>query len=243
MDTLERIERWWDEDADTYDHVPGHAAATAAERAAWAAALARHLPPGGSVLDVGAGTGFLSLTAARLGCRVTALDLSGRMLDRLRASAAREGLEVVAHQGPADQPPEGPFDAVMSRHLLWTLPDPGRALAAWHAAAPAGRLALFESMWGRTDRAEVVRQRLRHGVDRLRRASRGHHDDYDPSVLAQLPYGSGIGPGALVELVESTGWGPARLERLRDVEWARLLARPPLERMLGVTPVFTVTAG
>jgi SAM-dependent methyltransferase len=244
MDTLERIERWWDEDAASYDGVPGHGAATPAERAAWAAALSRHLPVGGSVLDVGAGTGFLALAAARLGCRVTALDLSGRMLDRLRAAAASQGLEVATHQGPADQPPDGPFDAVMSRHLLWTLPEPERALAAWRAAAPTGRLVLLESMWGRADRAEVVRQRLRHGVDRLRRVSRGHHhDEYDPVVLAQLPYGNGIGPGALVELVEAGGWGPARLERLRDVEWARLLARPPLERLLGVTPTFVVGAG
>jgi len=243
MDTLERIERWWDEDAATYDGVAGHSATTPAERAAWAAALGRHLPPGGPVLDVGAGTGFLALAAARLGYRVTALDLSGRMLDRLRASAAREGLEVAVHQGPAERPPGGPFDAVMSRHLLWTLPDPGRALAAWRAAAPSGRLALFESMWGRADRAEVVRQRLRHGVDRLRRAPGGHHGDYDPVVLAALPYGGGIGPGTLVELVEGSGWGQARLERLRDVEWARLLARPPLERVLGVTPTFAVTAG
>jgi SAM-dependent methyltransferase len=243
METLETIERWWDEDAATYDRTPGHHAATPAERAAWAAALARHLPPGGTVLDVGAGTGFLSLTAARLGLRVTALDLSGRMLDRLVAAAARQGLDLAVRQGPADQPPEGRFDAVMSRHLLWTLPEPGRALAAWRAAAPAGRLALFESMWGRVDRAEVVRQRLRRGVERLRRTPHGHHDDYDPGVLAQLPFANGIGPGALVELVEASGWGPARLERLRDVEWTRLLARPPLERVLGVTPTFAVSAG
>jgi len=243
MDTQARIERWWDEDAATYDGAPGHVAVSPAERAAWAAALGRHLPPGGSVLDVGAGTGFLSLAAARLGYRVSALDLSARMLDRLRASAAREGVEVALYQGAGDQPPEGPFDAVISRHLLWTLPDPGRALAAWRAAAPVGRLALFESMWGRADRAETVRQRLRHSVDRLRRVPRAHHSDYDPEVLAQLPYGDGIGPGALVELVEAGGWGPARLERLRDVEWARLLARPPLDRVLGVTPTFVVSAG
>jgi SAM-dependent methyltransferase len=243
MDTLEAIERWWDEDAATYDTTPNHGMATPAERAAWSAALARQLPPGASVLDVGAGTGFLSLTAARLGHRVTALDLSGRMLDRLRAAAARQDLEVAVHQGPADRPPEGPFDAVVSRHLLWTLPEPGRALAAWREVAPRGRLALFESMWGRTDPAEVVRQRLRHGVDRLRRARDGHHGEYDPGVRAQLPYGEGLSPSALVELVEASGWGQARLERLRDVEWTRLLARPPLERVLGVTPLYVVAAG
>ncbi|HYT26732.1 MAG TPA: hypothetical protein VEP73_09655 [Actinomycetota bacterium] len=61
-------------------------------------------------------------------------------------------------------------------------------------------------MWGRTDPAEIVRQRLRHGVDRLRRAHHGHHGEYDPSVSAQLPYGEGLSPSALVELVEGSGW-------------------------------------
>jgi hypothetical protein len=46
-----------------------------------------------------------------------------------------------------------------------------------------------------------------------------------------------------VELVEAAGWGPVRLERLRDIEWARLLRQPPAARLLGVTPRFAVVAG
>ena len=46
-----------------------------------------------------------------------------------------------------------------------------------------------------------------------------------------------------MELVEGAGWGPARLERLRDVEWARMLARRPLDRLLGTTPQFLISAG
>ena len=44
-------------------------------------------------------------------------------------------------QADAASPPGGPFDAVVERHLLWTLPDPGAALVAWRQAAPTGRLA------------------------------------------------------------------------------------------------------
>ncbi len=47
----------------------------------------------------------------------------------------------------------------------------------------------------------------------------------------------------LVELVEAAGWGPARLERLRDVEWALLLGQPPAARLLGATPRYAVVAG
>ena len=91
-DVTGRVRDWWDADAATYDDSSDHgwAVASPALRAAWNAALHRFLPgPGSRVLDVGAGTGFLSLAAARLGHRVTALDLSEGMLARLREHGGR----------------------------------------------------------------------------------------------------------------------------------------------------------
>jgi SAM-dependent methyltransferase len=244
VDLTDSVRAYWDADAATYDDAPDHGAASPAERAAWNAALGRLLPsPPSRVLDAGAGTGFLSLACGRLGHQVTALDLSSAMLARLRAAAAAEGLAVEAVEAEAQSPPPGPFDAVVERHLLWTLPDPGAALAAWRAVAPGGRLVLFEGLWGRADPVEHLRQQTREGVRRLRGEPDHHHDRYDPAVVAALPLGAGTHPDRLVELVEAAGWGPARLERLRDIEWARLLRQPPTARLLGVTPQFAVVAG
>ncbi|MGH9042130.1 MAG: class I SAM-dependent methyltransferase [Acidimicrobiia bacterium] len=245
MDTNDAVRRFWDEDAAHYDRAITHHPRDAAEQAAWTAALERLLPPPPArVLDAGAGTGFISLPAARLGHRVTALDLSSRMLDRLRAKAAAEGLDVELIEGSADDPPSGPYDAVIERHLIWTLPDPGQALAAWRKAGPEGRLVLFESLWGSAaDPAEQLRQRARETLRRMRRVPPEHHASYDPAIRDALPLGQGTGPSALIELAVAAGWGPARFERLRDVEWAAARSLDPLARLLGVIPRFAVIGG
>jgi SAM-dependent methyltransferase len=244
VDLADSVRRFWDADAATYDRSPDHGAATPTMRAAWSAAVARLLPPPPArVLDAGAGTGFLSLAAARLGHRVTAVDLSPGMLARLRETADREGVPVEVVEGAAEQPPPGPFDAVIERHLLWTLPDPAAALAAWRSAAPEGRLVLFEGLWGCTDPIERLRQRAREGWRRLRGEPHHHHGCYDAEMIAELPLAGGVHPDRLIRLVEQSGWGPARLERLRDVEWAQLLSLPPSARVLGVAPRLAISAG
>src|SRR5215203_1968498 len=117
--THTEIRAFWDVDAATYDLSPSHRPRSSAEQAAWAATLARLLPPAPArVLDVGAGTGFLSLLAAGLGHHVTAHDLSAGMLAKLADKAKAAGLTVEISEGAAEAPPEGPFDAVIERHVL-----------------------------------------------------------------------------------------------------------------------------
>lgn len=253
MSVQDELRAFWDRGAGGYDADEAKEAKTAGERAAWNAALVRHLPAAPiRVLDIGAGTGFLSLLLARLGHEVTALDLSSGMLARLEEKATRERLSIQTVSASADEPPKGHFDAIVERHVLWTLPDPRAALAAWRAVAPQGRLLLFEvhvprvghrreRLSGRIDRMESVRSLARNAL-RHRRAGRGHLDGYDPSLSTQLPLLLRMTPEHVVSAVEETGWGPASIERLWDVEWARALSWTPLERLVGVEPTFLVAA-
>jgi SAM-dependent methyltransferase len=242
MGILDEIRRFWDDDAVTYDNAPAHRPTSPAVVAAWTAALDALLPPPPArVLDCGAGTGFLSLIAARLGHRVTALDLSSQMLAVLGTSATAEGLDIEVVASPAHEPPSG-FDVVIERHLLWTLPDPRAALGAWRAAAPGGKLVAVESLWGEADPVEALRGRVWRWVERRRGTPPDHHGPYPAAVRGALPLGTGTHPRAVVTLAADAGWAAPRLVRLRDVEWASTLELRLPERLLGVPPRFAVVA-
>jgi SAM-dependent methyltransferase len=244
-DVGREIRDFWNADAEVYDTSPTHHPTRPQEQAAWAGALRRLLPePPASVLDVGAGTGFLSLLLAGQGYQVTAADLSPGMLSRLRAKADKRGLNITVIETDALGPPPGPFDAVVERHLLWTLPDPAAALAAWHKVAPEGRLVLVEGTWGqRMDGSDGLRALARQLASRLRGGEPGHHDHYSQRVLAELPHGHGLSTADAVALVQASPWGQARLERLRDVEWAMTDGKSLLDELLGTVPHWAVLAG
>jgi SAM-dependent methyltransferase len=236
-----KLREWWDADAETYDHSASHSASDPVEAAAWRQALLRNLPPPPArILDVGAGTGTMSLLAAQLGHRVTALDLSPAMLARAREKADAEGLSIDTVVGPADAPPRAEFDAVMERHLLWTLPDPVAALKAWRDVAP--RLGLYEGIWRPRDLTGKIKQRAARAIRRTLGHSHDHHAEYDQAMLAALPFPAGITPRLILEAVGEAGYHRARIERLHDVEWARRLAEPPVLRTLEAVPRFAVLA-
>ncbi|MBP2292350.1 class I SAM-dependent methyltransferase [Azospirillum rugosum] len=111
------------------------------------------LAAGGPVLEVGCGTGRLTIPLARAGIEVWAVDISAAMLDQLRAKLAEELPEVrarvrVVQQDAAalDLPERGFRLAAIPFNVLMLIPDLGaerRTLASVAAhLAPAGRLAL-----------------------------------------------------------------------------------------------------
>ena len=82
---------------------------------------------GRRVLDVACGTGVVSVTAARLGARVTGLDLTPELLERARENARIAGVEIDWHEGDVEKLPFGDatFDFVLSEfgHIFAPRPE------------------------------------------------------------------------------------------------------------------------
>ena len=243
-DVHERIRDWWDADAEHYDRSPGHALSDPVEAAAWRAALREVLPEAPCrILDAGAGTGALSLLAAELGHRVTSLDLSTAMLAKAERKAKERGLELEIVIGPVNEPPAGPFEVVIERHVIWTVPDPVGALRAWReVAAERGRLVLFEGIWAPADPLGRAKAFAGERLRSLRGEADHHHSSYPGDVLAQLPLAEMTSPLPIVEAVREAGWRGLRIKRLRDVEWAARLHEPWLLGWLEQRPRYVLIA-
>jgi ubiquinone/menaquinone biosynthesis C-methylase UbiE len=81
---------------------------------------------------------------------VVGVDLSSNMAEIARRKITAAGLDARFLVGDAADPPlrRRGFDAIVARHLLWTLPDPSAALRRWTSLSrPGGLIVLIEGLW------------------------------------------------------------------------------------------------
>ncbi|GAA2065732.1 class I SAM-dependent methyltransferase [Streptomyces albiaxialis] len=130
----------FDEAAELYDRVrPRYPAALVEE-------LAGHVAPspGARVLEIGPGTGQLTVPLAELGCRITAVELGPHLAAVARRNLAphpRARVEVAAFE---DWPlPEGGFDAAVAATSFHWLDPEVRVRKLAEALPPGGVLALI----------------------------------------------------------------------------------------------------
>jgi ubiquinone/menaquinone biosynthesis C-methylase UbiE len=133
----------WDAIAEGYDRYVAPQEADLANEALRLVGL----EPGERFLDVAAGTGGLSLPAARLGARVLATDWSPAMIERFEACVREEGLSkaegrVMDCHG-LDLPDDS-FDVTGSQFGVMLVPDQPRALREMvRVTKPGGRVVLI----------------------------------------------------------------------------------------------------
>lgn len=101
-----------------------------------------------SILDVGCGTGFLSLPLAKVGYGVTGVDLSEGMMDQCRKKMVASSLSFTLTKGDVEDLPfeDETFDVIVSRWVLWTLLHPEKAVSEWmRVLKPGGRIFIIDT--------------------------------------------------------------------------------------------------
>lgn len=201
----ELVRQHWDSRAPDFDKEASHGLLNDAQSRAWRGLISRVAgAPTLDVLDIGCGTGFLSLLLAELGHRVTGIDVAGSMLALARRKAADRGLSVEFRQADAEAPalPCGSFDLVVERHVLWTLPHPEAALVSWRDLLRRdGRLILIEGHW--------------QGME--------PRDEYT-EIHGHLPLFGGRPQDEIADLLRACGFNSVYAEPLMDTE---LWVQPP----------------
>jgi ubiquinone/menaquinone biosynthesis C-methylase UbiE len=207
----DQIRNYWEGNASSYDKSYGHGLKTAQEKDLWLNLLARNISKekGAKILDVGCGTGFLSLLLAELGHTVTGIDLSAEMRNQATKKARQAKLQASFMAGDAESPPfpENSFDIIISRHLLWTLPSPSKALGNWHhLLSPGGTVIIIDGIW--TPRN--LESHIRFFLADLVRFSQGkfNHLTWTRKYASQqeLPFFGGAEPHAIIKLMEELGY-------------------------------------
>jgi SAM-dependent methyltransferase len=156
------------------------------------------LAPGQSVLDVGAGCRGAGLALTRQGLRVTAIDASPGMVERISARAAERGLAIEARamDGQALQFADASFDAALSVLGVVLFPDARRGLCEMRRVVrPGGPVAVVT--WTQPENYELAAE--------MRAATQAVWPDQPPAPLpAQLRYRE---EGGFRALFRAAGFG------------------------------------
>lgn len=187
----------FDRVADIYDQtrgLPPDAEVAMAER------LARLLQAGAHVLEVGIGSGRIAVPLAAQGVPVTGVDISPRMLERLRRR--NPGVGAVLAEAAALPFRSNAFDAALFVHILHLVPDLSRTLAETvRCVRPGG---MFIACHTRPERNAI--QEAEVEVHELIVKLLGRAPRRRSNVNAEQALREALGPGAKVEQMTLATW-------------------------------------
>jgi len=230
-DVKEHIRSYWDSRGESYDKSPGHASLPEVWKDVLASVFKRKL----RILDVGTGTGFLALILAELGHEVVGVDLSRGMLEVAREKVRKAGIDVEFRLGDAENLPfsDASFDAVICRHLLWTLPDPQKAIREWsRVVRGGGKVVAIDGRWFDTSGfAKLGRFVGRVGIALYERRNPWKNYHYRKKINRMLPLHSGSDPDKVIKMFGDAGLSGISV---KDLSWIRkmmLRERPFVYRL------------
>lgn len=226
-DLKEDIREYWSKRSATFDLAFGHRIPPGSELDAWAVAVREAIGPAPQkVLELGCGTGEVTTVLLSLGHEVTAFDFSEAMLGVARAKHAGNGrARFVLADAERTMELDRTYDAVICRHLVWTLTEPEQAPADWfRVLKPGGKLLVFDGDWSKPTPVGRLASLAVRVIDRFI----GHDPNYDGAMsekhadlMRRLPFSDGLTAEALAPLVEAAGFMDIRFPSHRPITVAQ----------------------
>jgi len=219
----DEITKRWDYSSQRYDGYHGHGVKSRDEAQAWKELFGRLIPGDGlKVLEAGCGTGEMSFLLAGMGHEVYGVDLSENMLakaiEKAKTTAAGDGGHCPQFQlGDAENPPfaSACLDAVVSRHVLWTLPSPQTAVDSWtRMLKETGKIIVIDCLWNDSRLATRLRRKIGEWLILMIEKNDLSKDSYSPALEAALPHPKGVPLEKTIAYMEQAG--------LRDIQVVKL---------------------
>lgn len=135
-----------------WDAIAGAVSARAVKRirdgsaAATAKAIAKHIPQGAKVLDIGTGSAPIAIELSRLGYDVTGVDRSPAMIDMARLTAEENKAVIKLAVADAEDLPckDGTYDAVVLRNVIWNSYHPQKVVCEAARVLKKGGIMVIE---------------------------------------------------------------------------------------------------
>ncbi|MDQ1252626.1 MAG: hypothetical protein QG646_1758 [Euryarchaeota archaeon] len=188
MEVKPKIREWWNNAEHDYDAIAAHGVHSETEKELWTEVITQLLGAEQKlkILDMGTGTGFLALLLAEMGHDVIGADWAESKLDKAKEKMKRTGSVVnfVVEDAENLSFEAEQFDAVVSRHLIWTLANPASAFKEWARVTKSGGKVL----------TDIPVKHSHHG---------DHH--FGENIGKELPFYNGADPGDVICMFESVG--------------------------------------
>ena len=187
------------------------------------------------ILDVGCGTGFISLLLAQIGCDVIAIDNNVAMLKEAEKISEELGfsnkITFMLKDTELVDFPDNTFNAVVSRHAFWLFNNPKKVYAQWYRILKSGGCMLnldanwLFPFWGE-EQAKLFQSDENILTKRYGKFQDYYHDTDMMDELKKLPLSYIKRPEWDLETCRETGFKNIETETLlQEKYWNPFMAR------------------